>query len=84
MGLLRKYQKKINHLGRKTAHRKSMLANMACSLKNIKTENILLSTKIINSFYEIRNEFKNNQNYLYIQIDPFFRKKNFAISFREY
>jgi large subunit ribosomal protein L17 len=24
--------KKINHLGRKTAHRKSMLANMACSL----------------------------------------------------
>ena len=27
-----KKKKKINHLGRKTAHRKSMLANMACSL----------------------------------------------------
>ena len=27
-----KHEKKINHLGRKTAHRKSMLANMACSL----------------------------------------------------
>ena len=27
-----KHNKKINHLGRKTAHRKSMLANMATSL----------------------------------------------------
>ena len=27
-----RHGKKLNHLGRKTAHRKSMLANMACSL----------------------------------------------------
>ena len=27
-----RHGKKINHLGRKSAHRKSMLANMACSL----------------------------------------------------
>lgn len=27
-----RHGKKINHLGRKTAHRKSMLANMSCSL----------------------------------------------------
>lgn len=27
-----RHRKKFNHLGRKTAHRKSMLANMACSL----------------------------------------------------
>ncbi len=27
-----RHGKKINHLGRKTAHRRSMLANMACSL----------------------------------------------------
>lgn len=27
-----RHRKKINHLGRKTAHRKAMLANMACSL----------------------------------------------------
>lgn len=27
-----RHGKKTNHLGRKTAHRKSMLANMACSL----------------------------------------------------
>jgi large subunit ribosomal protein L17 len=27
-----KHGKKVNHLGRKVAHRKSMLANMACSL----------------------------------------------------
>jgi len=27
-----RYNKKINHLGRKSAHRKAMLSNMACSL----------------------------------------------------
>ncbi|MBS9767140.1 MAG: 50S ribosomal protein L17 [Flavobacteriaceae bacterium] len=27
-----RHGKKVNHLGRKSAHRKSMLANMACSL----------------------------------------------------
>jgi len=27
-----RHGKKFNHLGRQTAHRKSMLANMACSL----------------------------------------------------
>ena len=27
-----RHGKKINHLGRKTAHRKAMLSNMACSL----------------------------------------------------
>ena len=35
-----RHGKKFNHLGRKAAHRKSMLANMACSLiehKRIKT-----------------------------------------------
>ena len=35
-----RHRKKFNHLGRKSAHRKSMLANMACSLiehKSIKT-----------------------------------------------
>jgi UDP-N-acetylenolpyruvoylglucosamine reductase len=51
-------------------------------VKNIKTENILLTTKIINSFNEIKNEFKKKFDYHYIQIDPFFRDKNFAISFR--
>ena len=35
-----RHGKKFNHLGRKTAHRKAMLSNMACSLiehKRIKT-----------------------------------------------
>ena len=35
-----RHGKKVNHLGRKSAHRKAMLANMACSLiehKRIKT-----------------------------------------------
>ncbi len=35
-----RHRKKFNHLGRKAAHRKAMLANMGCSLimhKRIKT-----------------------------------------------
>ena len=31
-----RHGKKFNHLGRKAAHRKSMLANMACSLREHK------------------------------------------------
>ena len=31
-----RHGKKFNHLGRKSAHRKSMLSNMACSLIDIK------------------------------------------------
>ena len=34
-----RHGKKINHLGRKTAHRHSMLANMACSLVEHKSIN---------------------------------------------
>ena len=34
-----RHGKKINHLGRKTAHRKAMLSNMACSLIEYKRIN---------------------------------------------
>lgn len=37
-----RHGKKINHLSRKTAHRKSMLANMACSLIEHKRINTTL------------------------------------------
>ena len=48
-----KHGKKFNHLGRKAAHRKSMLANMACSLiqyKRIRTT--LAKAKEIRGFLE--------------------------------
>ena len=48
-----RHGKKFNHLGRKSAHRKSMLSNMACSLikhKNIKTT--LAKAKALRQFIE--------------------------------
>ena len=48
-----RHGKKFNHLGRKTAHRKAMLANMACSLiehKRITTT--LAKAKALRGFVE--------------------------------
>lgn len=48
-----RHGKKINHLGRKTAHRKSMLANMSCSLIEHKRINTTLAkAKALKKFVE--------------------------------
>lgn len=48
-----RHGKKINHLGRKTAHRKSMLANMSCSLIEHKRINTTLAkAKALKIFFE--------------------------------
>ncbi len=48
-----RHGKKINHLGRQTAHRKSMLANMACSLIEHKRINTTLAkAKALKLFVE--------------------------------
>jgi large subunit ribosomal protein L17 len=48
-----RHGKKINHLGRKTAHRKSMLANMACSLIEFKRINTTVAkAKALKQFIE--------------------------------
>lgn len=48
-----RHRKKFNHLGRKTAHRKSMLANMACSLIEHKRINTTLAkAKALRVFVE--------------------------------
>src|SRR6056300_1096675 len=48
-----RHGKKINHLGRKTAHRKSMLANMACSLIEQKRINTTVAkAKALKQFVE--------------------------------
>ena len=48
-----RHGKKINHLGRKTAHRKSMLANMACSLIEYKRINTTVAkAKALKQFIE--------------------------------
>jgi len=49
-----RHGKKINHLGRKTAHRKSMLANMACSLIEHKRINTTTAkAKALNSLLNL-------------------------------
>tara|TARA_B100001059_G_scaffold221348_1_gene244209 strand:- start:1258 stop:1731 length:474 start_codon:yes stop_codon:yes gene_type:complete len=48
-----RHGKKINHLGRKTAHRKSMLANMSCSLIEHKRINTTVAkAKALKQFIE--------------------------------
>ncbi len=48
-----RHGKKFNHLGRKTAHRKSMLANMACSLIEHKRINTTVAkAKAVRQFVE--------------------------------
>lgn len=48
-----RHGKKFNHLGRKTAHRKSMLANMACSLIGHKRINTTVAkAKALKQFVE--------------------------------
>ena len=48
-----RHRKKGNHLGRKTAHRKSMLANMACSLIEHKRINTTVAkAKALKQFVE--------------------------------
>ena len=48
-----RHGKKIPHLGRKTAHRKYMLANMACSLIEHKSINTTLAkAKALKLFIE--------------------------------
>ena len=48
-----RHGKKFNHLGRKTAHRKAMLANMACSIIEHKRINTTLAkAKAIRTFIE--------------------------------
>lgn len=48
-----RHGKKFNHLGRKTAHRKAMLANMACSLIEHKRINTTVAkAKAVKKFVE--------------------------------
>lgn len=59
-----RHGKKFNHLGRKTAHRKSMLANMACSLIEHKRINTTVAkAKELKKFVEpliTRSKTSNN------------------------
>jgi large subunit ribosomal protein L17 len=60
-----RHGKKFNHLGRKSAHRKAMLANMACSLIEHKRINTTVAkAKALKQFVEpliTKSKIENNQ-----------------------
>lgn len=51
-------------------------------VKKILSSNLLLETKILENISQIENELMKNDEYKYVQVDPFFRSKNFAIIFK--
>ena len=61
-----RHGKKVNHLGRKTAHRKAMLANMACSLIEHKRINTTVAkAKALKQYIEpliTKSKAENNQS----------------------
>ena len=61
-----RHGKKVNHLGRKAAHRKAMLANMACSLIEHKRINTTVAkAKALKRFVEpliTKSKAENNQS----------------------
>ncbi len=61
-----RHGKKINHLGRKTAHRKAMLANMACSLiEHNRINTTVAKAKALKQFVEpliTKSKVENNQS----------------------
>jgi large subunit ribosomal protein L17 len=61
-----RHGKKVNHLGRKTAHRRAMLANMACSLIEHKRINTTVAkAKALKQFIEpliTKSKAENNQS----------------------
>ena len=81
-----RHGKKFMHLGRKTAHRKSMLANMSCSLvehKRIKTT--LTKAKALKKFFEpLLTKSKNDSTHNRRIVFKYLRNK-YAVSelFRE-
>ena len=50
--------------------------------KKIISNNLLLETKILENIKQIKNELEKKTEYKYIQVDPFFRKDNFAVVFK--
>tara|TARA_B100000963_G_scaffold309462_1_gene285424 strand:- start:1427 stop:2758 length:1332 start_codon:yes stop_codon:yes gene_type:complete len=51
-------------------------------LKKMKSQNLLVKTKILKNLSEVMSEFKEKSEYHYVQLDPFFRPDTFGISFK--
>ena len=49
--------------------------------KQINDVELLIESKILKNITEVKEELKKGDEYKYVQIDPFFRKNNFAICY---
>ena len=58
-----------------------LIIRAGIKVKNISSPNVKVNSKILNNLKEIQTELNYEADYRYIQIDPFFRSNNFAISF---
>ena len=58
-----------------------LIVRAGIKVKKISSSNVKVNTKILNNLKEIQIELSHKADYKYIQIDPFFRSSNFAISF---
>lgn len=58
-----------------------IILKVKLKLINLKSQNIYLKTKILKNIDEVFSYLNQKYFYKYIQFDPFFRKKNFAILF---
>jgi len=51
-------------------------------VKKIISSNLLLETKILKNIKQVQSELMKNDEYKYVQVDPFFRSNNFAVIFK--
>ena len=59
-----------------------IILNACLKVKKMKSQNLKITSNILKNIREIKKDFISKSDYHYIQVDPFFRKEHFAISFR--
>ena len=82
-GIIKKINKKSKKLNQYIGSfgMLGIITQVKLKVKKIQSPNLELTTKILNSLSEIKKELNKKADYKYIQIDPFFRKQNFAVVF---
>jgi len=83
-GKIKKIKKNNNTLNKYVGAfgMEGIILKATLKVKSIQSQNLIITTKILRNLKEIDKDLKKKSDYHYIQIDPFFRKEHFAVSFR--
>ena len=83
-GKIKKFKKNNNNLNKYVGAfgMQGIILRACLRVKKMKSQNLKITSNILNNINEIKKEFYIKSDYHYIQVDPFFRKDHFAISFR--